>query len=278
MSTLTLTLRQTSPQRIDVSALLPETLANQTLEAISAITLPVGNQAIPVGELFALEGGTEALDALVFGGATGSLDSVGKGMREGTIQVKGDAGSYLGMQMRGGTIRVAGSIDAYGACELKNGFIEIRGNAGDFLGASQIGNLKGMSGGVVLIRGNVGDRVGDHMRRGIILVEGSAGAYLGSRMTAGTIVVRETVGPFAGYAMGRGTLLLAKAPESILPTFQDCGTHTLGFIPLLLKSLKTYNTVFADSGNSLKRVHRYAGDFSALGKGEILVAVPAVTP
>jgi formylmethanofuran dehydrogenase subunit C len=272
MSTLTLTLRQPCSQRIDVAALLPETLIHQSLESIAAITLPVGNREVAVGELFSLEGDTEALDTLVFQGETGSLDAVGKGLREGTIEVMGDAGSYLGMQMRGGTIRVSGSIDAYGACELKNGFIEIRGNAGDFLGASQIGNLKGMAGGVVLVRGNAGDRVGDHLRRGIILIEGHAGAYLGSRMTAGTIAVYGTVGPYAGYAMGRGTLLLAQAPESILPTFQDCGTHTLGFIPLLLRSLKPYDTVFCDRAETLKRVHRYAGDFSALGKGEILIA------
>lgn len=273
MSTLTLTLRQASPQRINVSRLLPEALANQSLEAISQVILAVGNREFPVGELFILEGETQALDTLVFQGETGSLDAVGKGMREGTIEVKGDAGSYLGMQMRGGTIRVSGSIDAYGACELKNGFIEIKGHAGDFLGASQIGNLKGMSGGVVLVRGDAGDRVGDHLRRGIILIEGNAGAYLGSRMTAGTIAVQGTVGPFAGYGMGRGTLLLAKRLDSILPTFQDCGTHTLGFIPLLLRSLKPYDTVFSERAEALKRVHRYAGDFSALGKGEILVAL-----
>ena len=273
MSMLTLKLRQASPQRIDVSALLPEKLTGQTLEAIAAMTLPVGNREIPVGELFAIEGETQALETLIFQGETASLDAVGKGLREGAIEVKGDAGSYLGMQMRGGTIRVSGSIDAYGACELKNGFIEIQGNAGDFLGASQIGNLKGMAGGVVLVRGNAGDRVGDHQRRGIILIEGNAGDYLGSRMTAGTIAVQGKVGAYAGYGMGRGTLLLARAPESILPTFQDCGTHTLGFIPLLLRSLKPYDTVFSDRAESLKRVHRYAGDFSALGKGELLVAM-----
>jgi formylmethanofuran dehydrogenase subunit C len=90
-------------------------------------------------------------------------------------------------------------------------------------------------------------------------------------MTAGTIAVLGEVGPYAGYAMGRGTLLLAKAPKSILPTFQDCGTHSLGFIPLLLRSLKPYDTVFFDRAEVLKRVHRYAGDFSALGKGEMLI-------
>lgn len=273
MSTLTLTLRNASPQRIDVSPLLPEALSGQTLDAIGSILVFVGNRETPLSELFTIEGETDGLDALVFRGETRCLDRVGMGLRNGSITVEGDAGSFLGMQMRGGSIRVTGSIDAYGACEMKNGFIEIRGNAGDFLGASQIGNLKGMAGGIVLVRGNVGDRVGDHLRRGMILIEGNAGAYLGARMVAGTIAVQGTVGPYAGYAMGRGTLLLAKAPEKLLPTFHDCGTHTLGFIPLLLRSLKPYNTVFFERAETLKRVRRYAGDFSAAGKGEILIAI-----
>lgn len=273
MSTLILTLRNASPQRIDASPLLPEALAGQSLETVAAILLWVGNREVPVGDLFTLEGETEGLDALIFRGETGCLDRVGLGLRNGSITVEGNAGSFLGMQMRGGSIRVTGSIDAYGACELKNGFIEISGNAGDFLGASQIGNLKGMAGGIVLVRGNVGDRAGDHQRRGLILIEGNAGAYLGSRMVAGTIAVQGSVGPYAGYAMGRGTLLLNKAPEALLPTFQDCGTHTLGFIPLLLRSLKPYDTIFFDRADALKRVHRFAGDFSAAGKGEILIAI-----
>jgi formylmethanofuran dehydrogenase subunit C len=273
MSTLTLTLRQASAQRIDASPLLPELLAGQSLDVVSSIRLSVGNREIPVGDLFVLEGETATLDTLVFKGETAALDRVGKGLRSGTIEIQGDAGSYLGLQMRGGRIRVQGSIDAYGACELKNGFVEIKGNAGDFLGAAQIGNQKGMSGGIVLVRGNAGDRVGDHLRRGLILIEGNVGAYLGSRMTAGTIAVQGTVGAYPGYAMGRGTLLLARTPESLLPTFKDCGMHTLGFIPLLLRSLKPYDTIFFDRAEALKRVRRYAGDFSALGKGEILVSV-----
>jgi formylmethanofuran dehydrogenase subunit C len=123
-----------------------------------------------------------------------------------------------------------------------------------------------------VVKGNVGDRTGDHMRRGAILIEGNAGNYLGSRMTAGTIAVLGTVGEHIGYAMGRGTLLLVHAPSAIPPTFNDCGTHTLGFIPLLLKSFQGLDTSFAGMADSLKRVRRYTGDLCSLGKGEILVA------
>lgn len=271
MTALTFTLKQPARQRIDVSPLTPNSLEGRSLAEIGAISLQHGNRKEPVAELFAVNG--DVAEGIVFAGANGKLDYVGKGMTQGEIRVDGDAGSYLGMQMRGGNITVTGSVDAYAACELKNGTVIIRGNAGDFLGAALPGNKKGMAGGVVIVKGNAGDRVGDHLRRGAILIEGNAGAYLGSRMTAGTIAVNGSVGENIGYAMGRGTLLLAQTPSAIPATFNDCGTHTLGFIPLLLKSFQGLDTPFGGMTEQFRRVRRYAGDMCGIGKGEILVAV-----
>lgn len=271
MTALTFTLTIDARQRIDVSPLTPDALAGKTLEEIGGILLQSGNRSLRTDHLFQIEGSDST--TIIFSEPAGKLDYVGRGMTQGGIEVRGDAGSYLGMQMKGGKIAVHGSIDAYGACELKNGTIIVNGNAGDFLGACLPGNLKGMAGGIVIIRGNVGDRAGDHMRRGALLIEGNAGDYLGSRMTAGTIAVLGATGHHIGYAMGRGTLLLAQAPASIPATFNDCGTHTLGFIPLLLKGFAGLDTPFAGMGETLKRVRRYAGDLCGLGKGEILVAV-----
>jgi formylmethanofuran dehydrogenase subunit C len=270
MTALTFTLKTEPKQRIDVSPLIPEALAGKSTAEMGALRLQTGNRQLRADELFRIEG-TDA-SHLVFKGNTGKLDFVGKGMSQGELDVSGDAGSYLGMQMKGGRIIVKGSIDAYGACEMRNGTVVIHGNAGDFLGACLPGNKKGMAGGVVVVKGDVGDRAGDHMRRGAILIEGNAGAYLGSRMTAGTIAVLGRTGPHIGYAMGRGTLLLAQAPAAMPPTFNDCGTHTLGFIPLLLKGFADFDTRFAGMSDTLKRVRRYAGDMCGLGKGEILVA------
>jgi formylmethanofuran dehydrogenase subunit C len=270
MTALTFTLKTAPGPRIDVSPLIPDKLEGKTMVEIGALPLQSGNRQLRTDELFSIDG-TDARDIL-FLGPTGKLDFIGKGMTRGAIRVNGPAGSYLGMQMKGGRIVVQGSIDAYGACELKNGTLVIEGNAGDFLGAALPGNKKGMAGGVVIVRGDVGDRAGDHLRRGALLIEGNAGDYLGSRMTAGTIAVLGQTGRHLGYAMGRGTLLLAKAPAEIPPTFNDCGTHTLGFIPLLLKGFADYDTPFSAMSDALKRVRRYVGDLSSLGKGEILVA------
>lgn len=273
MSALTFTLITPLQQRVDCSPLTLDNLAGKSVKDIAAIELQSGNRKLRTDEVFAIEG--EDISSIVFRDASAKLDYIGKGQTSGAILVEGDAGAYLGMAAKGGVINVSGSVGAYAACELKNGEINIGGDAGDFLGAALPGNKKGMQGGVVIVKGNAGDRVGDHMRRGAILIEGNAGAYLGSRMTAGTIGVLGEVGVYPGYAMKRGTLLLLKAPANLPATFNDCGSHTLGFLPLLLKGFQGYKTQFGALADTVKRVRRYAGDMSGAGKGEILVVIRA---
>jgi formylmethanofuran dehydrogenase subunit C len=128
----------------------------------------------------------------------------------------------------------------------------------------------GMKGGIILVKGNAGQRVGDHLRRGLILIEGNAGDYCGSRMTAGTIAVMGNTGRYLGYAMRRGTLLLWNTPQ-LSASFNDCGAHTLAFLPILFNSFKTLNSKFADAAVGFNRVQRYAGDMAEIGQGEVLV-------
>jgi len=271
MSTLTFTLKIPLQQRVDCSPLTSDNLAGKSAADIAAIELQSGNRKLRTDEVFSIAG--DDASKIVFKNASAKLDYIGKGNKSGEISVEGDAGAYLGFQLKGGVINVSGNVGAYAACELKNGEINIGGDAGDFLGAALPGNKKGMQGGVVVVKGNAGDRVGDHLRRGAILIEGNAGAYLGSRMTAGTIGVLGEVGTYPGYAMKRGTLLLLKTPAEIPATFNDCGAHTLGFLPLLLKGFQGYKTQFGALADTVKRVRRYAGDMSGAGKGEILVAI-----
>jgi len=272
MTALTFTLKLEPRQRVDVSPLTPQQLAGKTTAEISAIELQSGNRKQRVDEVFTLSG-SDSQSIRFQGAATAKLDFIGKGLTDGEIQVDGDAGSYAGMYMKGGSLQITGNADAYAACELKGGELIIDGDAGDYLGAALPGNRKGMQGGVVVVRGNVGHRVGDHMRRGSILIEGNAGDYLGTRMVAGTIGVLGAVGAYPGYAMRRGTLLLLTTPSQLPATFNDCGAHTLGFLPLLLKGYQGYQTRFAELAGTVKRVRRYAGDMAGQGKGEILVVL-----
>ncbi len=268
MSALTFTLKHQPKQRVDLSPLVPANLSGKSVNEIAALTLQCGKQKTPVSDLFTLSG--DDMQNIVIDNSVGKLDFIGKELESGSITVNGNAGAYLGMGMKSGSITLNGNAGLYAACEMKRGTLEINGNVGDFLGGALPGNKMGMKGGTILVKGNVGDRAGDHMRRGLILIEGNAGDYCGSRMTAGTIAVMGNTGRYLGYAMRRGTLLLWNQPQ--LPaSFNDCGAHTLGFLPLLFASFKPINSKFADASAAFNRVQRYAGDMSEIGRGEVLV-------
>jgi formylmethanofuran dehydrogenase subunit C len=270
MSALTFTLKQKTDQRVDMSPLVCQKLANLELDQIAALTLQNGKRKVRVDELFSIAG-SDTQDILIKGSFE-KLDFIGKELEVGRISVEGDAGAYLGLAMKSGEIVVSGNVGLYAACEMKKGLLTINGNAGDFLGAALPGNKMGMKGGTILVKGNAGERVGDHMRRGNILIEGNAGDYCGSRMTAGTIAVMGQTGRYLGFAMRRGTLLLWNSPLASA-RFNDCGAHTLAFLPILFASFKKLNSKFAESASTFNRVQRYAGDMSEMGRGEVLVKI-----
>lgn len=270
MSALTFTLKQPTEQRIDMSPLVCQKLEGLDVNAIAAIELQNGKSRHRVDELFQITGTNH--QEIIIANSTNKLDFIGKELDGGSIRVQGDTGAYLGMQMKSGTINVSGNAGLYAACEMKNGLLQIDGDAGDFLGGALPGNKQGMKGGTVLVKGNVGQRAGDHMRRGQILIEGNAGDYCGSRMLAGTIAVMGNTGRYLGYAMRRGTLLLWNQPQ-LSATFNDCGSHTLAFLPILFASFKTFNSRFAEASASFNRVQRFGGDMAETGRGEVLVRI-----
>jgi formylmethanofuran dehydrogenase subunit C len=145
--------------------------------------------------------------------------------------------------------------------QMKNGVITVEGDAGDYLGAA-------MQGGVLICKGSAGERAADLMRRGILLVEGNAGQYCASRMRAGTVGVLGSTGAYLGFGMKRGTLLLAQTPTE-QATWLDCGIHTLPFLNILYQTFQQFDTKFA--AIKQKRVKRYMGDASGIGKAELLV-------
>ncbi len=265
---LTFTLKYRPDQRVDMSPLVCKLLQYKESAEIAAIELQNGKRKIRVDELFTISG-SDAQD-IIIKNSFAKLDFIGKELQGGSITVEGDAGAYLGFGMKSGEIKISGNAGLYAACEMRNGYLEIAGNAGDFLGAALPGNKMGMKGGTILVKGNVGERAGDHMRRGTILIEGNAGNYCGSRMTAGTIAVMGQTGRYLGYAMRRGTLLLWHQPQ--LPaSFNDCGAHTLAFLPILFASFNELDSRFANEASAFNRVQRYAGDMSEMGRGEVLV-------
>ena len=269
MSALTLTLKQPPQRRVDMSAL--SYIPHLTVAEIAALKLWEGKRHWRVDDLFDIEPGDTS--KLVIRNSCAKLDYLGKDADGLDIVVEGDAGAYLGMGFSSGTLFVTGNVDIFAGCEMRSGLLQIEGNAGDFLGSALPGDKRGMRGGIILVKGNVGDRCGDEMRRGIVLIEGNAGNYCASRMIAGTIAVMGTTGKHPGYGLRRGTLLLWQKPNQIPPTYGDCGTHTLSYLPLWFASLKTLDSRFAEASNTFDRVHRFGGDLGSVGRGEILIRV-----
>jgi formylmethanofuran dehydrogenase subunit C len=270
VSALVFTLKTPPRQRVDLTPLTPERLRDIAPGDIARIELASGNRRIPAGELFAVAPGDPA--EIVIRNAVSRLDFIGRDMRDGAITVEGDAGAYLGQGLGGGRIRVTGSVGPWAAAEMQGGSIVIDGDAGDFLGAALPGAMRGMSGGLVAVRGRAGERAGDRMRRGIIVVHGAAGAYAGSRMIAGTLaILGHGSGAYPGLGMKRGTLLFPELPQSVLPSFVDCGTHELGFLSVLHRTLRDLDSDATANIALATRVRRYVGDTAADGKGEILV-------
>jgi formylmethanofuran dehydrogenase subunit C len=71
--------------------------------------------------------------------------------------------------------------------------------------------------------------------------------------------------------MKRGTLMFPERPQSVLPSFVDCGLHELGFLALLGRALRDVDSGASTNTALGTRVRRYVGDIAAEGKGEILV-------
>jgi len=268
MSMLTFTVKHRTDQRVDMSPLVCHLLKGMEPAEIAKLELQNGKQKIQVQELFNISGSDT--QNIVIKNSFAKLDFIAKELTDGRMTVEGDAGAYFGMGMKSGELTLDGNAGLYAACEMKNGLLTIDGNAGDFLGAALPGNKQGMKGGTVIVKGDVGQRAGDHMRRGTMLIEGDAGDYCGSRMIAGTIAVMGSTGRFLGYAMQRGTLLLWKTPQ-LSATFNDCGSHTLAFLPILFKSFVKFDSKFAAESAAFNRVQRYGGDMAEKGRAEVLV-------
>ena len=266
MSALTFTLKKDLIQKLDVSPLTPDLLADKTHAEIASTLLWYGKKQIAAGEAFAITG--IDTNKIVFDQSTSKIDHIGSGLKTGKITVNGHAGAFLAFNMSNGNITVNGNVADFAASGMAGGLLQINGNVGDYLGAAIIGDRKGMKGGIVIVKGNAGERTGDQMRRGIILIEGNVGTYCASRMLAGTIGVLGNVGEYVGYGMRRGTLILTKTPK-LHATIQDCGTHTLPFLSLMFKSFSDLPSKFAQMNQN--RAQRFAGDISNDGKGEILV-------
>lgn len=271
---MSLTLRQTqaTAQRLDLSGLLPETLAGMSEAETRGLPMHLGNRRLPLGELFELETGDGPDDELLLIPLDTKLDYVGAGMRRGSIRVEGSAGDHAGSAMSGGLLIIEGDCGDFAGSALRGGHLQIHGNAGVRVGAPPAGERQGQRGGVIHVRGRVGERAGECQRRGLLLIEGDAGALLGHRMIAGSIYAGGRVGELTGHGMRRGSVLLRHRPPGLPSTLIYNGRQRLAFLPMLLTQLRRLAGDDALPASSTDmEVERHLGDLACDGRGEILI-------
>ncbi len=253
---------------IEAEAVTPDRIAGRSERDVSSIRLQVGNASAELGELFHVRGaGSEDIR---IEGDISRVKGIGAGMTVGRIAVEGSVGMHAGAAMRGGVLEVKGDAGSWAGAEMTGGTLKIEGNAGEHAGAAYPGSRRGMTGGVLLIGGSAGTELGARMRRGLIAVGGWAGDYAGLDMIAGSIVLCGGAGRRTGAGMKRGSVV-AFRPLELLPTFHYACTYVPGFLPLLLRGLRNGFGFALDDRYLGGTYQRYSGDFTALGKGEILV-------
>ena len=266
MKPLTFTLRETPPERLDLSPLTPEGLAGLSAKEIGEIRLGTSKRGLSVGDLFRVSGSD--VKNIVFEGGSSRFDGVGTGMGEGSIRVAGDVGAQAGRKMRGGQLLVEGSAGPHAGSCMRGGRLEILGDAGDHLAGPLAGELAGMNGGVLIVRGRAGEYAGDRMRRGVAAVLKGCGDYAGARMIAGTLVVTGGVGRMPGYLMRRGSILLDRMPEDLSPSFVECGAPDSVFAAVFDRYLVTEGILKRPLLGSAPG--KFGGDNAVAGTGEIL--------
>jgi formylmethanofuran dehydrogenase subunit C len=102
---------------------------------------------------------------------------------------------------------------------MKDGTIEIKGNAGSYLGAPYRGSTIGMHGGRITVSGNGGHETGALMKKGTIRIFGKAGQFTGLRMRGGTICVQGDCDERVGACMREGKIVVGGNLASVLPSF-----------------------------------------------------------
>lgn len=254
---------------VDLSPLTPGGLVGKSLAEIRRLPLAAPGQSLCVDDLFEVTAGDR--EHIQLRRCTSRVKHIGREMLQGSIEVHGHAGDYLGRHMRGGMITVAGNAGDWVASGMIAGRIDISGDAGDYVGAAAPDERFGMADGIVTIWGGAGDRIGDRMRRGQIMIRNYAGDYTGSRMIAGTILVLGRSGRYTGYRMKRGTIILRSSLLHIPPGFRSCGILKMEFLRLLFRQNAKMGRRFAFFKEFGPEVHRYTGDLSCGGKGEIFI-------
>ncbi len=254
---------------VEADCITPDRFIGLSSREVAALRVLCGRRWLVLGDLFTVTGDGAA--EIVLEGDLSHIKRIGQGMTRGRITIHGDVGLHLGTQMSGGEIVVQGNVGAWAGAQMSGGTIRVYGNAGPLLGGTYPGEVRGMSGGAIVVQGDAGSRAGERMRRGLIAVQGNAGEFAGACMIAGSLFVCGKLGAWAGAGMKRGSIIaLGGLGTELLPTFHYACRYRPTFLPLYLRQLQAWGLAVAQEQVG-GLYHRYVGDITTVGKGEILV-------
>jgi len=262
-----LSLRAPLAHDLDASCVAPDRFAALSAREIAELPVWAGRTAARLGDFFDVRGERSA--RVCVEGDTERVSSIGRGMRDGKLDVAGSAGRETGMGMAGGTLVVHGDAGHGAGVAMAGGVLCINGRAGDGVGSAPAGGPRGMTGGEIIVRGSAGRDAGALVRRGLIVVGGDGVGGAGRAMIAGTIVVFGTLGPGAALWSKRGTLV-AMCGVEVPPTFRYACTYRPPHVALLLTHLRSCYALGVEECHITGEYRRYSGDLAELGRGEIL--------
>lgn len=268
MSGIVLVPRETPSVSLDAECLTPDRIADLSESQVAALPVRLGTADLELGELFHIRG--SGSDEIRIEGDAAWVKRIGYGMSHGRIVVEGDVGMHAGARMKGGVLEIEGNAGAWAGAEMSGGQIRIRGDAADHVGAAYPGARRGMTGGTILIEGSAGSELGAVMRRGTILARGKAGDRVGFNMIAGSIVLCGGAGRWPGAGMKRGSII-SLAPLGRLPTFRRACAYRPDYLRVLVRRLERDFDIGVGARFRDGLYERYSGDFTELGRGEILI-------
>lgn len=248
--TLTLTVREPPPGRVDACGLEPERVRGLNASAVAALEVRCRGEAVAVGDLFEVAGAGVEADSLILAGDLSRFDRVGAGMSNGEIEVRGDVGAWAGAGMSGGVLRILG-------------------DAGPRLGGAYPGARVGMTGGEIVVTGHAGEEAGAGMRRGLIAVGGRTGSGAGLRMLAGTVIALGGIGAEAGLGNKRGSLVSGQVVEP-LPAYALAARFQPPALRLQLRRIRELGLTVQEALISGSWA-RWSGDRTELSRGELLI-------
>ncbi|MHA1149742.1 MAG: formylmethanofuran dehydrogenase subunit C [Promethearchaeota archaeon] len=231
MAEVKLKLKKEPEVAIEAEAITPDNFAGKSADEIKKITVYLGNQEVPIGDLFDVSGNAGEKDdtKIVIDSNCTMVKRIGEKMTGGEIIVNGNVGMHIGNNMSGGKIIVNGNASDWAGAMMQGGELEITGDAGHYVGAAYRGYWQGMKGGIIRVKGKVGNESllwanGSRIaKRFPTLYCGSAAQFLGLHNHGATIIVEGDVDRCVGADQVKGTIVIKGKAPKILPSFKKVG-------------------------------------------------------